>query len=456
MEYLTLSTLNSIIKQTISDNLNRTYWIIAEINQLSANYGGHAYLEFIEKQENSDKILAKSRATIWASTYRMVKPYFESVTGYQLKNGLKILVNVSVEFHEVYGLSLNVFDIDPTYTLGDLEKRKLEIIKQLKDEGIFDLNKELEFPELPQNIAIISSATAAGYEDFVNQLTNNNHNYKFNLKLFPAVMQGNNAEDSIISALDEIFEYEDIFDIVVIIRGGGSKSDLACFDTYNLTANICQFPIPIITGIGHERDVSIADIVAHESQKTPTAVAEFIISKFLEIDNKLTKIEDNFVNCINKKIRTEKENLNQITFNFQNVVNNRITKTKINFQNTEQKFSNNLQKYLNKKEFQINLFSNKLINALNNSLNSKNKKLNFLETKTNFSIEKYFLKKKNQLNLFEKIIEYQHPKNILKKGYSITRCNNKVIKNVDELENETIIETELYFGKIKSEIKLVK
>jgi len=276
-DYISLSDLNIKIKEKIENNFFETFRITAEISELRENKG-NAYLELSEKSE-TDIILAKARATIWARTYGMLKSYFESSTGHKLEAGLKVLIVVQVVFHEVYGFSLNVIDIDPTYTIGEIERKRLFIIKRLEEEGVMDMNKELDFPSVPQRIAVISSETAAGFGDFQNQLQISP--FKFVIKLFSAAMQGEETENSVVEALENIFEEEENFDLAVIIRGGGSKSDLAWFDSYKIAVNIAQFPLPVLTGIGHERDRSISDLTAHIALNTPTAVAEFWSKKIL-------------------------------------------------------------------------------------------------------------------------------------------------------------------------------
>jgi len=454
-EFLTLFELNNLIKETFVNYFERTYWIVSEISQFSANNSGHAYLELVEKSNNSDKIIAKSRATIWSSSFRMIKPYFESVTGYEFKAGIKVLLNVSIEFHEVYGISLNIVDIDPVYTLGDIEKRRLEILRNLENSGIMNMNKELELPIVIQKIAIITSSSAAGYEDFINQLEKNQFGYKFYNKLFPAIMQGNQAEDSIISAMEKIFTYDDFFDIVVIIRGGGSKTDLSCFDSENMALNICQFTLPVITGIGHDRDVSIADIVAHTSQKTPTAVAEFIISHNNNFEILLSEAKEHFFEQIDNILYSKKSELDGLTSDFKNLISNRILKLSNKLNLLEAKFSSSVGFYLKNKNNEIEKLKSTILNSTNISISTKKQKISNFEFKLNSVLEKYFISKKHQLNLFENIVNYQHPKNILKRGYSITRRNGNALKNTEKISLNEIVETELYNGKIESKINKI-
>ena len=249
---LSLHELNGLVKRSICACMPDTYWVQAELSDVRTNYSGHCYLEFIQKDAGGNNLIAKARGTIWSNIFKMLKPYFEQETGQAFTSGIKVLVQVTVEFHELYGYSLTVLDIDPTYTVGDMERKRREILRQLEEEGVIDLNKELDMPMLPQRVAVISSATAAGYGDFCNQLMNNPRGYGFRTELFPAIMQGERVEESVLSALDAIYSRMDEFDVVVIIRGGGATSDLSGFDTYMLAASCAQFPLPIITGIDQE------------------------------------------------------------------------------------------------------------------------------------------------------------------------------------------------------------
>jgi exodeoxyribonuclease VII large subunit len=271
---ISLCELLAQVKSALKNTLPFSWWIRAEISELKANYSGHCYLELIEKNDLTDTIKAKVKATIWSSVFRMLQPYFETTTQTKLVAGIKVMIKVSADFHELYGFSLNVTDIEPSYTIGEMARQKLEIINRLKTEGVFEMNRSLSIPEIPCRIAVISSKTAAGLGDFMDQLSGNQYGYKFYIQLFPAAMQGLEAEQSVIEALDKVNRYEEFFDVVVLIRGGGAQSDLSCFNSYWLNFNICQFTLPVLTGIGHEQDETIADLVAFKRLKTPTAVAE--------------------------------------------------------------------------------------------------------------------------------------------------------------------------------------
>lgn len=406
---LSLYDLNKLVKGLINNSFDELFWVRAETSDVRYNQNGHCYLEFIEKDINNRNIIAKARGSIWSNVFRLLKAYFESETGQTFTSGLKVLVQVSIEFHELYGYSLNVHNIDPTYTLGDQARNRALIIKQLEEEGVLNLNKELNLPELTNRIAIISSPTAAGYEDFCKQLENNLKHFVFYTKLFPAIMQGEQTENSIIEALDNIYGHADYFDAVVIIRGGGATSDLSCFDSYLLAANCAQFPLPIITGIGHERDETVLDIVAHTKAKTPTAVAEFLINHIENTLNELKTLEEKIINSTNQKVSEETFLLQHLQTKYMFLVKD-ISKDQIN---------------------KIQNYKDRLTSSVNSLFQKQNHKLE--------SIEQY--------------IDLVSPENILKKGYTLTIYENKIIKTKPSLPKGTEIETVFSDGKIKTIIQ---
>lgn len=306
---LSLYSLNSLVRSAISDALPLRYWVTGELSEVRETPVGHCYIELVQHDEETQEIVAKARGTIWSRTYSLLRPYFLEETGQPFATGLKVLLQVSVNFHELYGFTLDVCDIEPAYTIGDIARQRQLIIKRLTDEGVIGLNKELDFPLLPQRVAVISSATAAGYGDFCDQLLNNRYGFVFYPRLFPAPMQGNGAEQGVIAALDTIAGDIDNWDVVVIIRGGGATSELGCFDTYDLANNCAQFPLPIITGIGHLRDESILDIVAHTSAKTPTAAAEFLIHAMLANEAALNELQNGIATAVAKRIEDEKRRM---------------------------------------------------------------------------------------------------------------------------------------------------
>jgi len=477
-ERLKLSELNGLVKKAVGEAFTAPVWVIGEISELKTNRSGHCYLNLIEKEENGDAIVAQARATIWSYTYRMLRPFFESTTGQQLTEGLKVLLSVSIEFHELYGYSLNIRDIDPTYTLGDMARRRREIIARLQSEGVADMNKELDLPLVPQKIAIISSSTAAGYQDFVDQLTNNPAGYHFDLKLFPAIMQGNQAETSIIGALEQIYLYENFFDAVVIIRGGGSQADLSCFDNYNLAYFITQFPLPVITGIGHEKDDSIVDMVAHTRLKTPTAVAEFLISGVAQFDLHLDELNKQFIEIVTDLIAESKNNIEQITRMIAPLTREKISKANNNLNQTIWKLDNSVKKFIQRSNYQLERKEETVRHEFKNFAQLQLRVLERTTRTLSGSLRQVTIAKHDQLTrkmqrsetLFRgalsdsrhylelslQMANLTDPNKILARGYSITTYNGHALKDVNLINSEAFIETRLFNGQIISEVKTIK
>ena len=426
-----LYQLNSLVKQELKNRFPDTFLVIAEIADVKENRSGHCYLELVEKREGDDAVIATARATIWAFTYRMLKPYFETTTGKSLQRGIKVLVSVEIVFHELYGYSLNIKNIDPTFTVGDLERKRKEIIDRLTQEGVIDMNRELELPMLPKTIAVISSPTAAGYGDFTDQLQRNVYGYAFHTKLFPAVMQGEKTTESVIAALERIYEYESLFDVVVIIRGGGSQTDLGSFDSYDLAANVAQFPIPVLAGIGHERDETIVDRVAYRSVKTPTAAAAFLIERFNEAEGRLEIAKESLMRGAKRLLQDEKTRqvvkiteLKQFTRLFLEGQENRLILGSRRANHASELFLGNQMNYLERLKTQFGVKVAEILTA-----------------------NRYFLE------LAETKMKYADPKNILEKGFSITRVNGKAVRDSVLVRDGDILETELFKGVIRSEVK---
>ncbi len=307
-----LLEFNAVLRSAVAGAFPDKYWISAEISELHVNAAGHCYLELIEKDSRGATV-ARQRAMIWAAVYRLLKPYFEQETGYRLAAGIKVLVQVSVSFHELYGMSLAICDINPTYTLGDAARKRAEILRRLTEEGVAEMNRELPVPLVPQRIAVVSSGTAAGYGDFIDQLQNNPYRYIFYPVLFPAVMQGERTEISVIDALNRIYASADNFDCVVIIRGGGATSDLGSFDSYPLAVNVAQFPLPVIVGIGHDRDETVLDYVAAVRVKTPTAAAEWLVARAHETDLRIDALRRKAAEAVENRLAREVVRLQQST-----------------------------------------------------------------------------------------------------------------------------------------------
>ena len=283
--HFTLKELQRRIKLVVDEHFALPVWVSAEISEIKVNYSGHCYLELIEKSADDGLPAAQARAVIWRSQYPRIAALFETGTGQRLAAGIRVLVKALVTYHELYGFSLQISDIDPSYTLGDLERQRQQTIAQLQQDGVWEMNRLLAWPEPAQRIAVVSSANAAGYQDFCNELAKSP--YRFEVTLFDAFMQGAAAEDSIVAALCAVADRQDEFDVAVLIRGGGSRNDLACFDSYRLCTYIAQFPLPVLTGIGHDKDTSVADMVAHTALKTPTAVAGRLVERMAEAEGAL-------------------------------------------------------------------------------------------------------------------------------------------------------------------------
>ena len=429
---LSLVELNQRIRMTLEQAFPDTYWVRAEMSDVRENgASGHCYLEFIEKDPRSGQLLAKVRGAIWAKTFRLLKPYFEMETGQRFVSGLKVLVRVTVDFHELYGLSLTVVDIDPAYTLGDMARKRLEIIRQLQEEGVFELNKELPLPLLPRRIALISSPTAAGYEDFMNQLTHNRAGYPFYVKLFPALMQGERTEESVIAALDRIYAHQELFDVVALLRGGGATSDLNSFDSYLLAANCAQFPLPILTGIGHERDDTVVDLVAHTRLKTPTAVAEFLIARMDQAAQTVEELQQTMTQSASVRLLQEKQRLQSYATRFPALVGQRMERNRTLLHQLGAKLPTMAQGFVERKRAMVDRLVMQLRNA----------------TTTHLAEKQRFLQ------LQEQFVRMASPDYILRRGYSLTLREGKIIKRAEELQAGEELTTRFMDGEVKRIIK---
>ncbi len=471
---LSLSELNELIGGTLEDAFPNLFWIRAEISEITINRSGHCYLELVEMDEASDEVLARGRATIWSYSFRMLKPYFETTTGQSFSEGIKVLVQAKVEYHPVYGMSLNIRDIDPAFTMGDMARKRREILQQLEQDGVLTMNQELKLPIVPQRIAIISSPTAAGLKDFSDQLANNPSGYKFYTKLFPAVMQGSDSPGSIMNALEQIFLYEDFFDVVAIIRGGGAQLDLASFDHYELAYHITQFPIPIITGIGHDKDETVTDLVAHTKLKTPTAVAEFLISGATAFDQHLAEQKNRFVDLIQEHLDHQKSFLLQASQQLSSGIRQQIIAENGRFDLLKLQLEKSASIFLGNKNSEFSRHQYKLErNGLNflkeqsfllrkktanldfysqRQFRIKRNQLNQTETELKIHLKDSLKRKQNGLKSVEEKVRLVDPKQVLKRGYSLTYKNGDLLKSTKEIQIGDEIETQFADGKTTSKI----
>lgn len=451
-EKLSLTELQLIIKDSLYLALPDMYWVIAEISEIKENYAGHCYLELIEKHPEEKNVRARVKAIIWSNRYRFLKSYFENITGESLKEGLNILVKTKIEYHELYGLSLVISDIDPAFTIGEMAMRRQLVIKKLEQEGVFSMNKELIFPAVPQRIAIISSKNAAGYSDFINHLSGNSFGYVFYTVLIETAMQGSETEQGIINALDRIAVNSHLFDLVVIIRGGGSQSDLSWFDNYNIAYHITQFPIPVVTGIGHDKDLSVTDMVANMSLKTPTAVADFLIDTLAMAENNLMEICSE-IKDISRKI-VEKNRIRIESSGIRLLPLARIMISKI-----KDKLSRKIIVIINiGKEcvFSSGLSTanqaSRLVSAVRSFSSCKEKTLGraiqSLKTSSVNSMKTISVR----LTGLENTLTILKPENVLQRGYTITSLNGKILKKCDQVKADDLIDTQFNDGSVRSRV----
>ena len=423
---LRLSELNNLVRGVLEQTLDETYWIVAEVSEMRVAANGHCYLEFIEKDASGTKFIAKARANIWRSTYDLLAPWFEQSTGHRLQAGLKVLVRVTATFHEVYGFSLNVIDIDPTYTLGDMERRRREILAQLREDGVLTLNKELELPRLTKRIAVISAATAAGYGDFCRQLEQSG--FLFTTKLFPAAMQGEKVEESVINALDAVAGEQADWDAVVIIRGGGAVSELSCFDSYLLAANVAQFPLPVLTGIGHERDDTVTDCVAHCKFKTPTAVAAFLIERRKDEWDLFSELSERLQEAVELAIAERKSRLNALASRLHLIA---------------VRYASKRGEHIAHLEARAELLARQRVKA-------EWQRIIPLQTRLAPAAKAFISKKKEALNHADRAITLASPERILKMGFSITTSGGRIVRNAATLKAGDRLATQFADGTIES------
>ena len=405
---LTLVELNGLVRDAIENALPEEYWVEAELSECR-EHGGHCYMELIEKDERSATPVARASAKCWRQTWVMVKPYFERTTGQQLRAGMKVLLRVYAQFHEAYGFSWIVSDIDPTYTLGDMARKRQEIIRQLKEEGVFDLQRELHIPTFAKRIAVISAEHAAGYGDFCRQLEDNDYGFKFDVTLFPAIMQGEQVEASVVDALNEIYQRISDFDVVCILRGGGAAADLSGFDTLALAENVAQFPLPIITGIGHERDESILDMISNTRVKTPTAAAALLTDNLLRVLERLDDAGQRLSYAVNQRINSQKARMATLTTLIPTLALRMVSDQRHRIETTKSRLP--------------------------------------------IAIERRLTNQKHLLESLSLKLQGFDPQLLLSRGYSITLKDGRAVRDPQQLKPGDEIETRVEKGTIRSVVK---
>lgn len=406
--YLSLSDIQELITRTIREAFGEQYWITAEISELKINYSGHCYIELVEKKDEKGEIIARVRAIIWSRQARFLLPYFQTTTGSTLAEGMKILARATVEYSKLYGISLVISDIDPAYTMGELAVNRARVLKRLSDEGILGMNRELNFPMFPRRIAVVSSENAAGYSDFRDHLAHNNHGYSFHITLFPAVMQGRETSASVRQAINRVYENISDFDVVAIVRGGGSQADLSWFDDYDIAYLITQFPLPVLTGIGHEKDISVSDMVAFSYLKTPTAVADYIIER--------TSGTEEYLNSLGTTISERAGTMiKELSFRLGYHV-----KT----------FDPSIRRFIDNVTTRLGQLDKRIKPAAANLLTGYNEKMVAIE----------------------RSVGYLSHDSVLKRGYSISTINGRVIRDSKQIKKGDRVLTILHKGSFGSEV----
>lgn len=428
--HYTLFELNNLVRQTIEQTLSEEYWVEAELSE-ARQVNGHCYMELVEKDDLHNTPVAKASAKCWRGTWSRILPKFMTVTGAQPRAGMKVLMKVYPQFHEAYGFSWIVTDIDPTYTLGDMARRRQEIVRRLKDEGVFDLNKQLPLPLFAQRIAVVSSQTAAGLGDFCHQLLHNSHGFAFTIELFTATMQGEGVEQSVVAALNDIYCRADRFDCVVIIRGGGATSDLSGFDSLMLAENIANFPLPVITGIGHDRDETVADMVAHTRVKTPTAAAALLIDNLKavadRIDTAARRIHDN----TRLLMQRETQRLDRITH---------LIPTYLSLVTTRQ-------------TSRLDTLSSRLATAATAAtaaVERQSVRLQMAEGRIRPAVDRCMTAERHRMEMMSQRLAALDPQLLLSRGYSITTLNGKAVTDSCQLSPGDVVETRLAKGRVEA------
>ena len=419
---LSLYELNNLVASVLSIDLPDEYWVEAELSE-AREVRGHCYMELVQKDEASNTPIAKASAKCWASRWAMLRPMFERITGQRLHAGMKVMLRVKAQFHAAYGFSWIVSDINP-----DLMRRRQEIIKQLKAEGVFDLQRELIIPAFAQHIAVVSSDGAAGYGDFCRQLADNAQGYKFAVQLFSATMQGEAVEHSVIAALNRIYSQQDHFDVVVIIRGGGATSDLSGFDTLALAENVANFPIPVITGIGHDRDESILDMVAHTRVKTPTAAAQLLIDNLVRTESVIDAARQSIVECTQRRMQHERVRVESLSARIPMMFS--LVKTK--------------------EEARVDMLARRIEAATQRRIATALMRLDGIQNKLQTAVNRQLTDAGHRLQLIEQRIEAANPERLLQRGYSITTYNGHAVRNAMELPEGAVVETRVEKGKFTS------
>jgi len=407
-EKISLTELQGLIRDKIYEALPGAFWVVAEIAEMKLHSAGHCYLELTGSDTPGGRITARARATIWSSKFRSLNTFFTASTGIPIRQGISILCKATVEYHELYGLSLNISDIDPSYTAGDMALRRESIIRRLTADGVISMNGELSLAPYPRNIAVVSSSKAAGYQDFINHLLNNPYGYVFVPELFEAVLQGEATESSVTEALNMIYDEAERFDAVVIIRGGGSTTDLSWFDSYEIAYHVTQCPLPVLTGIGHDKDQSVTDMVAWRALKTPTAVAGFLVDRTLDCENRIVEMAGSLTSAVTDILSAAGEHLSSLR--------NRIAAT-----------------------------AGLIVRV-------KRERLDYHFDTLKRSVSRVLRSAGEVTDRMEKSLRHLDPAGVMRRGFTLTSRNGKIVRSINEIQPEDTIITHFEDGKASSTV----
>ncbi len=452
-KHISLYDLQALIRKGIDAAHPLPYWVVGEVSEIKENRSGHCYLELVEKGGDNAVPRAQARAVIWRSQWAMISPYFRGVTGKDLTAGLKILVRVSVTYHELYGLSLQITDIEPSYTLGDLAAQRRETVERLQKEGVFEMNRECELPAVIQRLAVISSSQAAGFRDFHRELFENEFGYTFNVDLYEAFMQGHGAENSIIGALDSIAENLEAYDALVIIRGGGSQSDLGAFDSYRLCSHLAQFPLPVVTGIGHDKDQSVADLIARVAMKTPTAVAGFFVDYNRQFEDRLQVLGDEVASLVRETLSGERERLVLISHAMGRLVSGLLHGHGRRLDEMQGRLRHNARLSLEERRGRLALLASTITHVPKRRLGEETLRLTSIGQRITDTTRQFLAGKHRELALWEEVVEARRPERILQMGYAVVRSGDRIVKSVDAVEVGEGLQVQLCDGVLETEVR---
>lgn len=427
-KHFSLRELQLAVRERLAEAFPLPVWVAAEISEMKVNYSGHCYLELVEKGGANGVPAAKASAVIWRSHYGPLASYFASKTGERLAAGMKVLVRVTISYHELYGLSFQIQDIDPTYTLGDWEQQRQQTIARLREEGVWDMNRELGVPRVPQRVAIVSSANAAGYQDFCKEIARSP--YRVELTLFDAFMQGHGAEDSIIEALERVAECADAFDVVAVIRGGGSQSDLACFNSYRLCAHVAQFPLPVVTGIGHDKDESVADMVAAQRLKTPTAVAAWINDQLADFDGALDAATQAVERCATEFLASERQRLER---NAAMIATQSVGATR-------------------RLELTLERYRSELRRAVEKLLSDERNRVARADENLRRATDYFVRSERDRLGALAQAVAAHDPQRIMALGFAVVSVDGHAVSDAQQIAIGTEVSVRLAKGKLKAKV----